>query len=285
MKCGAVALLGAPNTGKSSLLNALVGEPVAITADMPGTTRESIRGVRNVPGAQIIFADTPGMQKSKSLLDRSMSRSISGAVKSADIICFVLDVTDITAEELTILSNYREFPTPVIVVLNKIDRVRPDKIFAALDKLKQFAFVKSFVCVSAKTKKGLDTLVAEIVNLLPAGEPLYDKDEYTNQTVREMAAEIIRGEVINSLRAEIPRGVAVDITKWEEAGREVHISADIICDKPAHKKIIIGTKGEKIKTIGILSRKKIEKLTGKHVMLNTFVAVREGWRNDPEMFQ
>jgi GTP-binding protein Era len=272
-----------PNAGKSSLLNAVVGEEIAVTADMAGTTREDIQGIVNTENAQIIFVDTPGMQKSGNLLEKKMNRMISSAVRSADIICFVMDVSGVGAEEMRKLANYRDFGLPVIVTLNKIDKTTPDKVFETLGKLKQFDFVRAFVPVSAYLGKNIDTLVDEIIKYLPEREPVYGKDEYTDETVRDLTAEIIRGEIIHNLRAEIPHGVAVIIKEFNETNREVKISADIICDKPAHKKIIIGSGGEKIKTIGINARKKAEKLLGRHVVLNTFVVVREGWRNNNEM--
>lgn len=278
-KCGTVALLGAPNAGKSSLLNALVGCSVAITAKMAGTTREAIRGILNTANAQIIFVDTPGMQPATNLLERKMNREISGAVKSADVICFVIDVANVSSSILTKLANYESFGVPVILALTKIDSVRPEKVFQALDKLKQFAFIKEFIPVSAYKKNGLEDLVQSIVRYLPSGAAIYDLQEYTDLSTRQMAAEIIRGAVINNIRDEVPAGVKVVITEFTNQNRTTKICADIMCDKQNHKKIIIGAGGALIRKIGTQARQELEALLGQHVVLNTFVVVREGWRD------
>lgn len=278
-KCGTVALLGLPNAGKSSLLNALVGCQVAITAKMAGTTREAIRGILNTADAQIIFVDTPGMQVATNLLERKMNRAISGAVKAADVICFVLDVNNVSQDALAKLANYADFGAPVILALTKIDSVRPEKILQVLAKLKQFTFIKEFIPVSTYKKIGLKDLVQSISNYLPAGAAIYDVAEYTDATTRQMAAEIIRGAVINNIRDEVPAGVKVVVTEFTTQNRTTKIAADIICDKPNHKKIIIGAGGALIRKIGTQARQELESLLGQHVVLNTFVMVREGWRD------
>lgn len=284
-KCGSVALLGAPNAGKSSLINALVGCHVAITAPMAGTTRDAIRGILNTRQAQIIFVDTPGMQRATNLLEHKMNRAISGAVKSADVICFIIDVKHVTEKTLNKLANYENFGVPVIVVISKIDSVPPDKLFQVLDQLKQYHFVKEFVPLSALKKIGLDTLIECIEKYLPKGSPIYNNALYTDSSERSMTAEIIREAIINQLHDEVPTGVKVVITKFETIERTINIDADIVCDKPNHKKIIIGNQGKLIRAIGIIARQKLEKLLGQHVVLHTFVIVREGWRNQTKWLQ
>ena len=278
-KCGSVALIGEPNAGKSTLLNALVGCQVSITAPMAGTTRDAIRGILNTEQAQIIFVDTPGMQRANNLLEHKMNREISGAVKSANVICFILDVKHVTDKVLSKLANYENFGIPVIVVISKIDTVSPDKLFIVLDKLKEFSFVKEFVPVSAVKKTGLDVLIKCLEKLLPEGDACYDNIIYTDSSERTMSAEIIRESIINQLHDEVPAGVKVVITKFEIIDRTVNIDADIICDKANHKKIIIGKQGCLIRAIGMTARQKLEKLLGQHVVLHTFVIVREGWRD------
>ena len=279
VKCGSVALLGEPNAGKSSLVNALVGCKVAITAPMAGTTREAIRGILNTKQSQIIFVDTPGMQRVTNLLEQKMNRAISGAVKTADVICFVLDVKHITEKTLNKLANYKEFGVPVIVVVSKIDTVQPAKLFQVLDQLKKYTFVKEFVPVSALKKIGIETLIECLEKYIPEGEPIYDDSLYTDSNERTMAAEIIREAIINQLRDEVPTGIKVVITKYETENRTINIDADIVCDKQNDKKIIIGNQGNLIRSIGVTARQRLEKLLGQHVMLHTFVIVREGWRN------
>ena len=284
-KCGSVALLGEPNAGKSSLVNALVGCKVAITAPMAGTTRDAIRGILNTKQSQIIFVDTPGMQRATNLLEQKMNRAISGAVKSANVICFVLDVNHTTDKVLSKLSNYKDFGVPVIVAISKIDNVKPEKLFQVLDKIKQYDFVKEFVPVSSVKKIGLETLIECFEKYLPSGEPIYDDSIYTDSSERTMVAEIIREAIINQLHDEVPAGVKVVITKYETIDRTVNIDADIVCDKPNHKKIIIGNRGSLIRSIGINARQRVEKLLGQHIMLNTYVIVREGWRDQSSWLQ
>lgn len=284
-KCGTVALLGEPNAGKSSLVNALVGCQVAITAPVAGTTRDAIRGILNTNQSQIIFIDTPGMQKATNLLEHKMNRMISGAVKTADVICFVLDVNRVSKKTLNKLANYQDFGVPVVVVISKIDSTTQVKLFQLLDQLKTFSFVKEFVPLSAHKKIGLKTLVECLEKYLPEGEAVYDDALYTDTSTRAMAAETIREAIINQLHDEIPTGVKVVISKYETEGRTVNIDADIICDKPNHKKIIIGNRGKLIRAIGIKARQNLEKLLGQHVMLKTYVLVREGWRDQATMLQ
>ena len=281
-KCGTVALLGEPNAGKSSLVNALIGCQVSITAPMAGTTRDAIRGILNTEHAQIIFVDTPGMQRATNLLEHKMNRMISGAVKTADVICFVLDVNHVTPKNLQKLANYETFGVPVIVVVSKIDAVSPAKLFQVLDQIKTYKFVKEFVPISALKKNGLDVLVECLEKYLPEGGAIYDDTMFTDSTERAMSAEIIREAIINQLRDEVPAGVKVVITKYTLAQRTIEIDADIICDKPNHKKIIIGNQGRLIRQIGITARQKLEKMLGKHVKLQTYVIVREGWRDQAQ---
>ncbi|MCM1403935.1 MAG: GTPase Era [Prevotella sp.] len=284
-KCGTVALLGEPNTGKSSLVNALVGCQVAITAPMAGTTRDAIRGILNTAQAQIIIIDTPGMQRATNLLEHKMNRMISGAVKTADVICFVLDVNHVTPKNLTKLANYEDFGVPVIVVVSKIDSVPQVKLFQILEQLKGYQFVKEFIPISAHKKIGLKTLVDCLEKYLPEGDAIYDDSMYTDSTERNMATEAIREAIINKLHDEVPTGIKVVITKFEIVQRTVNIDANIICDKPNHKKIVIGNQGRLIRSIGIDARQKLEKLLGQHVMLRTYVLVREGWRDQTTWVQ
>lgn len=284
-KCGTVALLGEPNAGKSTLVNALVGCQVAITAPMAGTTRDAIRGILNTDQAQIIFIDTPGMQRATNLLEHKMNRMISGAVKTADVICFVLDVNHVTQKNLTRLANYEDFGVPVIVVVSKIDSAPQAKLFQVLDQIKGYQFVKEFIPVSARKKIGLKTLIDCLEKYLPDGDSVYDDTMYTDSSERTMAAEAIREAIINKLHDEVPTGVKVVITKFETEQRTINIDADIICDKPNHKKIIIGNQGRLIRAIGVDARQKLEKLLGQHVILHTYVLVREGWRDQTTWVQ
>ncbi len=177
------------------------------------------------------------------------------------------------------MANYEKFGVPIIVAISKIDSVPPVKLFPILERLKQFQFVKEFVPISAVKKNGLDTLITCLEKYLPEGKAFYDDTTYTDSSERSMCAEIIREAIINQLRDEVPAGVKVVITKFENIERTVNIDADIICDKANHKKIIIGNQGRLIRAVGIIARQKLEKLLGQHVVLHTFVIVREGWRD------
>lgn len=287
MKCGKVVFIGEPNVGKSSLLNALVGESVSIVTDMPGTTREEIRGVLNSNDDickrmdiitreefQIIFLDTPGMGKGKkSDLDHFMNKCISMAHATADVICYVLDATDF--QNIERIGN---FAKPVVVAVNKTDRTNFEKLYPKLQLLGNLK-AAAIIPVSAKSGFNLNVLVAEIVKLLPVGKKEYKEDEYTDQSLRKMCAEIIRGELIKKLSKDVPHGLAVTIIEWKENGKELEIKAEIIVAKSSHKPIVIGKKGAMLKDVGIASRKQIEELTEKHVRLSTHVIVREGWKD------
>lgn len=272
-KCGSVVFIGEPNVGKSSLLNALVGEAVSIVTDMPGTTREQIRGVLNGDGFQIIFLDTPGMGKARTDLDRFMNKNISLAHAEADVICYVLDAVDFKNIE-----KIKNFSKPVIVAVNKTDKTSFEKLYPKLQLLNDNKAV-AIIPVSAKTRFNLDVLVSEIIKLLPEGKKQFADDEYTDQATRKMCTEIIRGELIKRLQREVPHGLAVDITQWKETEKELEICADIIVSKQSHKPIVIGKRGVMLKDVGTAARKQIEELTAKHVRLNTHVLVREGWKD------
>lgn len=287
MKCGKVVFIGEPNVGKSSLLNALVGENISIVTDMPGTTREEIRGILNSTDDicermglairdefQIVFLDTPGMGKAKkSDLDHFMNKSISGAHAAADVICYVLDATNF--QNIERIGN---FTKPVVVAVNKADRTNFEKLYPKLQLLGNLN-AAAIVPVSAKSGFNLDALVTEIIKLLPMGEKQFNDDEYTDQSQRKMCAEIVRGELVKRLSKEVPHGLAVKITEWKEQGKKLEIKAEIIVAKPSHKPIVIGKKGTMLKEVGIAARKQIEELTEKHVRLDTFVIIREGWKD------
>ena len=277
IKCGKVVLLGEPNVGKSSIVNAIVGESVSLVADLAGTTRSAIRGVKTTNDYQIIFLDTPGMHKSVNQLHKFSQKSISHALAEADLILYVLD--DIKPEFIAKIKNYQTKSLPIIVAVNKTDLTTFAKLYPKLEALNALDFVKEIIPISAKKGLNMDLLESKIVQYLPEGKALFDVEEFTDQSTKQMAAEIIRGELLKQLSREIPHGLAVKIITWKEEKREIEIHAEIYCDKPSHKPIIIGKKGEVLKRVGIAARLGITKLTGKHVRLTTHVLVREDWRN------
>jgi len=269
-----IAIIGEPNVGKSSLLNALVGENVGIVTDLAGTTRDQIRGFAG--GAEIV--DTPGMFRGGTLLHKHMRKSISAAVSNANILLYVLDAGKFDDRDVTKISNYKG-KLPVVVAVNKCDIVKPDKLFPKLELLKPLDFVKSVIPVSARTGYNLDILRRKLGITEENGE------EYTDQSVKDMCSEIIRGAVIKNTRQEIPHGVAVVITKFTERATETEIHAEILCEKSAHKPIIIGKGGALLKQIGILARTEIEKLLETHVKLFTTVIIRPNWKNDRDILR
>jgi len=293
-KKGSAAFIGEPNVGKSSLVNALVGESVSIVTEMAGTTRETPHGYVTGSGFKLTLIDTPGMHNKKmgkDALAKAMNKNISGAVREADVLCYVLDAGDIRDEYIQKIKNLlsqnsasgtnspRSKPN-LIVVVNKTDKSNYRKLYPQLDKLNGLGV--AVVPTSCKTGMNLDVLIQEIVKLLPEAEQITDSGDdeiYTNQTIRKMCSEIIRGELIKRLHSEVPHGIAVEITVFRESAGEIEINAEIYCVKAGHKPIIIGKNGAVLKAAGIESRRQIEKLCGKHVKLKTHVLVREGWRD------
>jgi len=306
-----VVLLGDPNVGKSSLLNALIDEPVSIVTDMAGTTRDQIRGYIN----NIEIIDTPGMHKnprcarnlaplgrnSGHTLGRHMRKSISTAVASAEVIVYVLDATNFTEQDIAKISNYRDKQQPVrtplrenlaplrsvIIAVNKTDKTNIERLYPKLEQLNKLDFVKAIIPVSAKTGFNIEVLLRELHAVCESStaQVAPDPDTFTDQTVRQMSAEIIRKYLIENLHSEIPHSVAVLITHFKELADNTEIHADIICEKPSHKPIIIGKGGATLKKIGTQARTEIEKLLDTHVQLLTHVIVREDWKNSREILE
>jgi len=276
-KCGRVVLIGEPNVGKSSIVNAIVGEQVSIVANQRGTTRGAIRGIKTTSDYQVIFLDTPGMHASHNQLHKYSQKSISHALAEADVILYVLD--DIKIEYIKKIQNYKTKAIPVVIAINKTDKTTIQKLYPKLGKLNELEFVREIIPVSAKTGFNLDVLESKLVQMLPVGEIEFSEDDFTDQSIKKIAEEIIRGELTKLLQREIPHGLAVKIADWKEGRREVEIHAEIYCDKPSHKPIIIGKKGTVLKQVGINSRDEIRRVTGKHTKLFTRVLVREDWRN------
>lgn len=279
-KSGFVAVVGKPNVGKSSLINALVGEKVAITSPKPQTTRNKILGIVNKPDFQMIFVDTPGEYNAKSKLAQFMQKSIGVAQEGVDAIAIVLDAGRINQADFKIIERYKSATVPVFVIINKIDLASFEALYPTLARLNEYTFVKEFISVSALKKKNIDAVLDKISAVLPEGQPLFDVDDYTDKSVRFMTAEIIREKVLLFVQQEIPHFCAVEIMDFKEDDKKVKIAADIICENDRHKTIIVGKNGEMIKKIGTSARQDIEKLVGKTVFLELFVKIREGWQSN-----
>ena len=278
-KSGFVTIIGKPNVGKSTLLNRIINEKVAIVSPKPQTTRNKIIGILNDEESQIIFIDTPGIHKSKNKLDEYMQDSIDNAIEGVDIILLVVDGTkDIREKDIELIKSYDDKNT--IIVVNKVDEIKYDKLITKLQVFNGLKNVVDIVPISAKTGKNVDELIKVIKSHLKEGVKYFLNDEFTDKSERFLVSEAIREKVLLTLQDEIPHGVAVDIIEYKETPTLYTISADLICERDSHKKIIIGKGGEMLKKIGIQSRKEIEAIVGTKVMLNLFVKVRENWRNN-----
>jgi GTPase len=282
-RAGFVAILGRPNAGKSTLLNALVGQKVAIVAPRPQTTRTSIQGVLTIPGAQIVFVDTPGIHKTVSLLNKRMMDLVRSST-DADVLLFLVDATARASEEdAQAVDLVKKSAAPAIAVFNKIDRLR-DKpaLLALIQRYQAMHEFAAYVPISALKGQGLDVLRSEIVARLPEGASLYPASQITNQPERFLAAELVREKILHVTSQEVPHAVAVLIEDWKDEPKLVRIAATIYVDRPGQKAILIGAGGALLKKIGTQARLEIETMLGKKVFLQTFVKVRANWREDAE---
>ncbi len=279
-KAGFATLIGRPNVGKSTLMNALIGQKIAITSNRPQTTRNRIRTIYTSEEGQIVFLDTPGIHKAKNKLGDYMVNVAERTMSEVDVIAWLVEPTDyIGAGERHIIEQLKKTTAPVILVINKIDTVRKDLLLTYIDVYrKQYDFAE-IVPVSALKRDGLETLLACIMKYLPYGEPFYDEDTVTDQPMRQIAAELIREKALKCLEEEVPHGIAVTIESMKERRRIVDIEATIICERESHKGIIIGKQGAMLKKIGSLARPEIEDLVEKQVNLKLWVKVKKDWRD------
>ncbi len=278
-KSGFVSVVGKANVGKSTLINTLVGEKVAIVSPKPQTTRNKILGILNEEDYQIIFIDTPGMHKAKNKLDEVMDKSIGESMQGVDVLVIVLDGSKkIRPDDVEFVKKYDKSNT--ILVVSKIDDTTFNKLYPQLAVFNDLKNIKDIIPLSSFNGKNIDVLLEKIKEKLPEGERYFDEDSYTDKSVKFMVSEIIREKILWKLNDEIPHGVAVEIVSFKEKKEVAVISANIICEKQSHKQIIIGAKGQMLKEIGTKSRLEIEKLLGKRVSLDLFVKVREDWREN-----
>jgi GTPase len=282
---GFVSLIGRPNAGKSTLLNALVGQKVAIVADKPQTTRVSIQGVLHLPQAQVVFIDTPGIHKADTPLNKRMMDTVRVALEERDLLLFLADAARPFGEDdRHAVDVLRRTATPVILVLNKIDLLR-DKaaLLPLIESYKAVYGFADYVPVSAAKGTGLDVLKKVILERLPEGPAYFPEDHVTDQPERFLAAEIIREKVLLATRQEVPHSVAVSVDRWEETPRLTRVFATIRVERPGQKAIIIGSKGTMLKRIGTEARQEIERLLGIKLFLDLHLRVEPGWRNRPAL--
>ncbi|MGA3259721.1 MAG: GTPase Era [Bryobacteraceae bacterium] len=280
-RSGFVSLIGRPNTGKSTLLNALVGQKVAIVADKPQTTRTSIQGVLTMAGAQIVFLDTPGIHRADTALNKRLMDAVRAAVEERDLLLLLADAArPIGKDDRQALDLARKCHAPVVLVLNKIDLVKDKALLLPLIDQYRAAFeFADYVPVSATKGQGLDELKKVILHHLPEGPEYFPEDHVTDQPERFLAAELIREKILAATRQEVPHSVAVIVDQWEETGRLTRIFATIRVEREGQKAIVIGTKGAMLKRIGTLARHEMERLFGVKIYLDLHVRVQPGWRD------
>ncbi|MDE7177398.1 MAG: GTPase Era [Lachnospiraceae bacterium] len=280
LKSGFATLIGRPNVGKSTLMNALIGQKIAITSKKPQTTRNRIRTVYTCEEGQIVFLDTPGIHKPKNKLGDYMVNAAQSTLSEVDVILWLVEPTDyIGAGERHIIEQLKQTKTPVILVINKIDTVKKELILTFIDAYRKELDFAEIVPVSALKKDGTEALIDCILKYLPYGEPFYDEETVTDQPMRQIVAELIREKALRCLEEEIPHGIAVTVEQMKFKKRIVDIEATIICERDSHKGIIIGKQGAMLKKIGSLARKDIEDLVESQVNLKLWVRVKKDWRD------
>lgn len=279
-KSGFVTLIGRPNVGKSTLMNYLIGQKIAITSNKPQTTRNRIQTVLTTEEGQIVFVDTPGIHKAKNKLGEYMVNIAERSLNEVDVVLWLVEPsTFIGAGERHIIDQLGKVRTPVILVINKVDTVKREEILPAIDLYRKEYDFAEIVPVSARSGDNTDELVSVIMKYLPYGPQFYDEDTVTDQPERQIVAELIREKALHSLNEEIPHGIAVAIDRMKMERRVMHIDATIICERDSHKGIIIGKQGAMLKKIGSTARYEIERLLDCKVNLKLWVKVQKNWRD------
>ena len=283
-KSGFVTLIGRPNVGKSTLMNHLIGQKIAITSNKPQTTRNRIQTVLTTEEGQIVFVDTPGIHKAKNKLGEYMVNIAERSLNEVDVVLWLVEPSNfIGAGEKHIIEQLKKVKTPVILVINKIDMVKREEILAFIDTYRKEYDFAEIVPVSARTGDNTDELVKVILNYLPYGPQFYDED--TDQPERQIVAELIREKALHCLNEEIPHGIAVAIDQMKMNKKVCHIDATIICERDSHKGIIIGKQGSMLKKIGSTARYEIERLLDCKVNLKLWVKVQKNWRDSDYMMK
>ena len=287
-KSGFVALIGRPNAGKSTLLNRLLGEKIAIISPKPQTTRNRILGIKNLPCGQIIFLDTPGIHRSKNLLNQSMVRTALATLQEVDVICLLIEADAPDHEDnLLILENLKTVRNPVFLVINKIDLVPKGALLPVMERYSRTRPFEQIIPLSALHGEGVQVLTEELLKILPEGPRLFPEDMITDLPERFLAAELIREKIFQLTHEEIPYSTAVEVEEFKEReGKNlVVIRAAIQVERESQKGILIGEKGRMLKEIGRRAREEIEALLGAKVYLELWVKVEKGWRDDPRALQ
>lgn len=279
-KSGFCAIIGMPNVGKSTLLNTIAGQKIAIISDKPQTTRNKILAVYSTDDVQIIFTDTPGIHNPHNKLGEFMVKAANESMRDTDVVLFVVDATKgIRTKEREIAENIGKLGIPSILIINKIDLIKKEDLLPMIADFSNINHFDDIIPISAKEADGVPALLSVLEDYLEAGPMFYDEDTVTDQPEKQIAAEIIREKMLWLLEQEIPHGIAIEITRMKEKKNVTEINATIYCEKKSHKGIIIGKNGDMLKRIGSLARGDIEKMLDKKVYLELWVKIKNDWRN------
>ena len=283
MKSGFVSIIGRPNSGKSTLLNRIVGEKVSIVTDKPQTTRHVIRGIVTKPEGQIVFLDTPGIHKPIHRMNEQMMKAVRDAMADVDLLLLIVDASAAfgRGDEFT-LELLRPVSTKKFLHLNKIDRIEKKQLLPLMERYSKLGSFEEIIPVSALTGENADRLLTEILRYLPEGPMFYPEDQITDQQERAMAAEMVREKLIVLTQEELPYSTAIVIDRFEEAETIYRIYATIYVERESQKPIVIGKNGQKLKAIGTAARKELESFFGRKIFLELHVKVKKDWRNDAD---
>ena len=285
-KSGFIGIIGRPNVGKSTLLNAAIGEKIAIATHKPQTTRNRITGILNIEQGQLVFVDTPGIHKASTMLNQQMVATATDTFKNADILCLLMEAdTGLQRDDRLIIDSLKQTGLPIVLVINKIDLIAKTKLLPLIDEMRQYYDFEAIIPISALTKDGISDFIGELWKLLPEGPPCFPEDMMTDRSERFIASEIIRKQIIVLTRQEIPYATAVmvDAFKEIEAKNLIRIQATIHVEKESQKGILIGKKGAMMKRIGTQAREEMEAFFGAKVFLELFVRVQKDWTQDARM--
>jgi GTP-binding protein Era len=283
-KSGVVAVVGRPNAGKSTLVNRLVGQKVAIVTSRPQTTRNRIQGIVNRPNAQVVLIDTPGLHRPDSALGRQMMGEVNAALDAVDVLALILDVSeDVGKGDRHAIERAARFEGTRILLLNKVDRIPKDSLLPIIESTGKMADFAEIIPISALTGDGVDRVLEKFIEYLPSGEPHFPADQYTDQPERFLAAELIREKAMAGTFHEVPHAVAVLVDSFEETDRLIRIRATIYVEREGQKGILIGRAGASLKKIGTEARKELEEILGTKIFLELFVKVMRDWRDNPQL--
>jgi GTP-binding protein Era len=283
-KSGFVAIVGRPNAGKSTLVNKLVGQKVAIVTSRPQTTRNRIQGIVNRPNAQVVLIDTPGLHRPDSALGRQMMGEVNAALDAVDVLALILDVSEEVGKgDRHAIERASRFEGTRMLLLNKIDRIPKDSLLPIIESAGKMADFAEIIPISALTGDGVDRVLEKFIEYLPAGEPNFPPDQYTDQPERFLAAELIREKAMAGTFHEVPHAVAVLVDSFEETDRLIRIRATIYVEREGQKGILIGRAGASLKKIGTEARKELEEILGTKIFLELFVKVMRDWRDNPQL--